>query len=376
MKHIIRTHDRLTFKSCREKWNFGSKIREDWEPFVAAKPLDFGIAIHAAAEVLYDPATWGLPRDVVEATAMAKFLEVCGVQKKQTLHYRNSEDLAVEVEIDFTERLELGKAMLQQFFKWSRQHDDFTPLAVEIEFEVPICVPADLAEEINAYEHDGIYVQFKAVWSDENQQFELYARSEATEQEWWPVVYQGKVDLLLQDKKTGLYWIDDHKTAAQMSSLDWLPLDDQIGSYVWALSKMLKLPIAGFMYTEIFKKILHQPMRLKAGGLSRNKQQDTNEELYLEAIAEEGLRVEDYADFLQFLRENPKVTVRRERVWRTPEQLRIFERRLCLEAIDMLNDPSIYPNPSKMACNGCWFYAPCLAKQDGQDAQFILINNY
>jgi hypothetical protein len=42
----------------------------------------------------------------------------------------------------------------------------------------------------------------------------------------------------------------------------------------------------------------------------------------------------------------------------------------------MLNDPSIYPNPSKMACNGCWFYAPCLAKQDGQDAQFILINNY
>lgn len=358
MSIVIRTHDRMSFKSCREKWNFASPLREDFEPYVGPKPLEFGTAFHEAMEVYYEPRTWTGDREVVEALAVIRFDEVCKKQKGVAIRVSGYDHLAVEIEQDFQERLELGKAMMQQYFKWAKENDNFTPLRVEQTFEVPIPYAKDMEHWING--KSGFFAGADG---------HLYFQGE-------PVVYQGKTDLLVEDLEDGQYLIDDHKTAASAGQTQWIAMDDQIGSYVWAYRRMLGLPVKGFYYTEVFKKILHVPNTNKNGSLSVNKMQDTSYELFMKAIIQGGHQVENYQDFLDYLKENPKMVARRFRVLRSEKELDIFQRRLVLEVVDMLSDPSIYPNPNKMNCNGCWFYDPCLAKQEGSDVDFLLKNLY
>lgn len=352
--HIIRTSDRALFKQCRTKWDFGSKIRQNYEPAVTVKPLDFGTAIHEALAVYYNPDTWTDDRDVVEAEAINAFMVLCGKQKDQNLRVRDG-NLAYEVEVDFSERRELGLGMLRYYFKWARANDHFTPILVEAEFEVPVLVPMNLRMPNNSdftRLHDG----------------SLWLGTEI-------VMYQGRIDMLVQDEY-GFYWIFDHKTCAQMSSTEWLAHDDQITSYCWALSLKLGIPIKGFVYNELWKKVPHAPKELVRGGLSVNKQQDTTLALFMESIEKGNYNPESYADYINFLREYPKDFVRRTQVHRSPAELMKQSERICMEAMDMLSDPMIYPSPNKMNCNGCWFRMPCLATQDNSDVEFILTAQY
>lgn len=369
--YIIRTHDRMTFKSCREKWDIGSKLRGDWEPIVTAKALEVGTAFHAACEVYYDPQTWHLDREVRIAAAMGKYIEVCDEHKKQVIRLNG---LSIEVETDFKERRELGIAMLNQYFDWAKKNDNFTPVATEIEFEVPIPVPEDWTQPVEGMPDDMRWIGINGRNIDPAFTARLIDGTWYLYYKGLPVVYQGRVDALLEDESG--YWVHDYKTAAQAGQTEWLQMDDQIGSYVWALRQMLHLPIRGFIYTEVFKKILHEPKVNQNGRLSVNKQQDTTLDMFLAKVEELGQDPESYADYIEHLKNNPKMVARRFQIHRGEKELEIFQRRLVLEVIDMLNDPSIYPNPSKINCNGCWYYAPCLARQEGSDPEMILSISY
>jgi hypothetical protein len=230
--------------------------------------------------------------------------------------------------LEFEERFEelkaLGLGMLDYYFLWAPEHDDFKPVRVEVEFEIPM----------------------------------------------GKFVYQGRVDMLAEDKYG--YWIVDHKTAIQLGDVEWLVLDDQCSSYAWALQKMLGLEIRGVIYNELRKKVPRKPQVLRNGELSRNKNQDTSYETYLAAIKEGGYRTKGYADILQYLKDNPKQFVRRTRVNYQPGALDLVEWRIRAEAREMLNDPAIYPTPSRFNCQGCSFFGPCLARHEGRDEQSIL----
>jgi hypothetical protein len=45
-------------------------------------------------------------------------------------------------------------------------------------------------------------------------------------------------------------------------------------------------------------------------------------------------------------------------------------------AIDMLNDPQVYPMPTKFKCTWCAFRQVCLQMNDGSDYQWTLNNQY
>jgi CRISPR/Cas system-associated exonuclease Cas4 (RecB family) len=79
---------------------------------------------------------------------------------------------------------------------------------------------------------------------------------------------------------------------------------------------------------------------------------------------------------LLYLKQNPKEYIRRTRVNYTEQTLEIVGQRITREAKEMLSDPAIYPTPSQWNCNGCRYFQPCVATQEGRDADIILQENY
>jgi hypothetical protein len=361
-RYVIRTSDRQTFKRCRQRWDYGSKLRQNYEPIKVAAPLDFGTAIHKALEVYYDPNTWGWLKDerkhVVHAATIAAFIET---NRAQLLRYEAIRGTDEERRQEFVERATLGTGMLTNYFGWAPARDDFTPVYTEVEFEVPIPVPPGLEMTLNRPE-----------FSFDSVERQLQFRGA-------PVVYQGRIDLIVE--KDGRYYIDDHKTAGQMREdvINFLAMDEQMKSYGWAVQQQLDIPIAGIIYNELYKGVPEPPkqnMSLRQGRwYSVNRQQDTSYAIYLATVKEYdpiAYQAGLYNDFLQYLQYEGKQYFRRTWVSYNKYEYQAIGYQICLEAIDMLSDPLIYPNPTRFQCGYCDFKEPCLSRMDGSDEGYVL----
>lgn len=337
-RHIIRTSDRRTYKKCRLQWDWTSKIRRDLEPNRIDKNLTFGTAIHAGLEQYYDPRSWH-DRQVAIGAAHVAF--------DQSLP-RPEAEADDEQRDAYKEALKLGHGMLDGYFAWATEYDRFTPLAVELEFEVPIPAPHGTS--------------LPAPFGSNGEH--LFYRGEH-------VMYQGRIDLLVQDE-WGAYWICDHKTAGKLEDTDFLARDEQCGSYAWAIQEMLGFKINGVLYNELWKQLPHPPKQLKSGKFSVDKSQNTTLKIFQETVAQHGQDVVEYADFVEWLTANEKPYFRRTQVHRSQRELQLLGEQIALEAVDMLNGPSIYPNPDRFTCGRCAFQAPCLARMDGSDSEWLL----
>lgn len=340
----------MAFKECRQAWDFGSKIRMNYEPNGVRPAMDFGTAIHAGLETLYDPQ-WPTTASSLARAAAARsdFVRVWS-------EYKDGFDLAAE----WDEYCDLGMKMLDNYFQFAATADrGLICKMVEVEFEVPI----KITREFRA----------RARLDLPNQSFTVY--NEQLHYKNMPVYYQGRIDALMQDE-FGLLWIWDHKTAAKLDPTEHLEMDEQTGSYCWAMQEMLGIKVHGVVYNELVKDYPVPPKVLKSGQVSQDKTQRTNVELYEEMLAKQGLSVVGYEDFLTFLKDNPRQYVRRTQVHRTQKELQLLGERIALEAIDMLNDPSIYPAPNRFKCGRCAFRSPCLAKMDGSDYKWLLDESF
>lgn len=339
--HSIHTTGRRSFRSCRRRWAW--IFRDFYYPTVTAKPLEFGVAFHKAMETLYDPATWDKP-DLAFRHAKAVFKgtveEQCNAFKKQQGH------IDPEQQADYDERVKLGLGMLHYYYtKVMKQYDfgQFKPVSVEQKFEVPITGPNDqlLWCKCNAcwdrYVAWGTKAenQTKGTWPDGRIGIKIVDKTYGGKH-WriWqglPVTYGGRIDALFEDEYR-YYWILDWKTAAQLTkddNDDYLLLEDQITSYVWALRKILGLPIAGFIYAEIKKGVPEEPEPLKRpyrGRLySTNKQSNFEAESFRRTVEEndpyayaQGL----YDEFLEYLEgEGSTLYHRRHQVNRNDKEL-------------------------------------------------------
>lgn len=345
-KYIIRNSDRRTFKTCRMKWHWSSPLRANLRPIKGSKPFEFGTTWHAGMAVLYDPTTWHLrmskdsmQREFVYELVRKAFLDETEKQRKQY-----EEDMSVELEQDFVERRKLGIGMLNNYFDWSYRADqNFKPVKIEVGFEVPILHP----------------IQKTQLVIDDK-----------------PVVYQGRLDGIVQDR-AGWYWILEHKTTSQFGDMNHLALDEQLTSYGWALRE-LGISVRGAIYSEAFKAI-PEPVQKnlsprKGRWLSVNKMQRVTLEQYMSAITAEGEDPELYREFLDFLSQQGNPFFRRFEEHRTQTEYDMIGAQIYEEAIDMLDSPRIYPTPGKFNCSYCAFREPCLARMQGQDADFLLKN--
>ena len=348
---VIRTSDRGIYKNCRRKWDFHSKLRQGYQPLVAPEPFEFGTAIHAALEVYYEPDFWEADRSVIRQAALQCFRDVVAEHRRNYLKFIKQEDMSIEKEEEFEARLTLGTGMLEHYFEWAPTMDNFTPRKVEIEFEVPVLDPQGEPAFRRYVDDDGCVVDT-------------------------PIVYQGRVDLLIEDQR-GHYWIVDHKTAAQFGGTDHLDMDEQCGSYIWALRRMLQLPIAGVIYNQLLKSVPKPPSELVNGGFSKNRQQRTTYEVYLKTLKEYGENLDPYMEFLEFLKDKGNTFFRRLQVNRTPYEITQLGHQIYKEAMEMTNPVvPIYPNPGMFNCMGCAYRQPCMAINDGSDVNWILNEQY
>jgi hypothetical protein len=378
LTHSIHTSERKSFRACRRRWDW--IFRNFYYPTETAKPLEFGVAYHVGMETYYDPQTWDFTKNpelqpVLVELAIAAFADVCEAQKQAYIKLNGGIDY--DREEDYKERLELGRGMLHYHLgELAPQIDNFTPVKVEIPFEVPITNP-DTGEQL--------WCKCNSCWIRQERYWQEHAETYALGRSRWkglPVTYGGRIDALVEDQ-IGRLWIVDWKTAARLSTDNdvFLLLDDQISSYVWAL-RSLGLSVTGFIYHEQKKGFPQPPdilsRRYKGRLFSTNKQQTTTLELFIETVAENdpvGYEEGVYEEYIEFLRLSSEENAfyDRKQIHRGDRELYQIHRNIYLEALDMTNQElSIYPNPGRFGCNFCAFRAPCQGKNEQSDYQYTL----
>jgi hypothetical protein len=334
MTATYRTSERITFKKCRTLWEFTSQNRMSLEPVRMNKNLSFGIAVHIGLEYYYNPDTWDYLDDQSKTEiAVAKFNEE--MQRQLTEEKKaNLGSVTTERQKEFDELVQLGVGMLRHYGEWAPERDrelGLVPVAVEEAIKVPI----------GEYQGE-------------------------------PVYYQARIDMVARHGD-GSLWLWDHKTAAYVSGdHTFLDIDTQITSYFWIYEQAFGELPKGMMYNELAKKVPEPPKQLKNGGLSQDKRQATTLSLYVEEIDRLGLDSEPYSAMLNYLAAKEEDYFLRTQVTRTIAEIETQARYIKAEVVDMLYDPSIYPNPSKMYCNTCDFRAPCTIRNEGGDDMFLL----
>lgn len=367
MPHEIHTSERRSFRGCKRRWDWA--YREGYVPYETAKPLEFGIAFHEALEVFYDPKTWDetTPEQKL-SNAVQRFNEICREQQQRFLEVTNQRTLDQAQGDDYQERIELGIGMLANHMLTVHPSDHwFRPVQTEVSFAVPLFDPltGEMLECHNS----------PACGQDHENSGPLSQ-----------VVYAGRVDMLIEDKLNGGYYVWDHKTTSQLiGNEEHLQLDDQIGGYCWALGHELGIDIKGFMYAEYRKDYPRPPKELKrlykGCRFSTSATQATSLEVFLPFVEQHDKEALDsgcYDEYITFLKSKdaPKFH-QRFPILKTDRELANIGCNIVDEAMDMV-DPHlrIYPSPGKFSCSNCAYRQPCLGKQMGEDYQYTLDNLY
>lgn len=389
LTHPVHTSERRSFRGCRRRWDWIS--RQFYYPKVTPRPLEFGVAFHAAMEKYYE-SYLGLfvnPDPAASlAVALAEFKKVVRQQREKYILLNGGIDEVMDE--DYKDRVQLGLGMLKHYFSRVAPVTDkgMKPLKVEIKFEVPIVNPYTGKQDL--------WCKCDWCWRRYLQHMVAHDGKEGYEQpipgySVWkglPVTYGGRLDILWQDE-LGRLWIGDWKTAMRLSGLEtndeYLELDDQITSYIWAL-RYIGIPVVGFIYAEIKKAVPEEPEPLKVIRLGRrfsvSKNINTTLELYKATVMENdpgAYEMGRYDDFLEYLQENAPVFHMHHLVDRNQDQCDNAGKNIWMEAKEMTNqDLNIYPSPGRFHCkgmstfSGCAFFDACVGKERGEDYQYTL----
>lgn len=380
--HSVHTSERKAFRACRRRWNW--RYNQWYHPTTTPKPLEFGTAIHKGFEVWYDPDMWLKDREVQSALAIGAFSKVI---KDQLNAYRElNGEPDQEVLNDYHERVTLGVNMLKYYTeRVSPLLDvDLTPLATEIPFEVPLGFNCKCD---GCWDKWWASDQTKPIISDSIDGFAVRNGTYRTSKwEGLPVTFGGKIDAIMQDRESRILCVD-WKSAAKMiddeTEAAFLELDDQVGGYPAALYKSGRA-CHGFVYHEQKKAVPGPPKLLsrayKGKLFSTDKTANVEWETFYKTVKKEdsgafyaGL----YDEHLAFLK-SPMAPrfYQRYRVYKSDIQMENFWKDLIAEAKDMLENPRIYPQPSRFSCNSCLYRQPCDGQNRGEDFTYTLDSMY
>lgn len=111
---------------------------------------------------------------------------------------------------------------------------------------------------------------------------------------------KGVIDVVWKHKTTGKILITDYKFSSKDKGQEDILLDEQMYIYAVAYATLnnLTLQDINIGYINIPKCEFKKPRVLKNGQLSKDKAQNTTYVMYVEAIKENNLNIEDYNDIL------------------------------------------------------------------------------
>lgn len=343
MQARIRTSDRMLFKRCRRKWNWQSGLRQNRGTIENALPLWLGTGFHYALEDFHGHNIYGDP-----ARAFRAYVEAC----RKTPRFQMPEG--------WEDATEMACSMAQYYSKyWLDGRDPLTTFEVD-------GVPQ-------------VEVRWNIPFPDEIQEI---ARKNGYDE---GAVYGGTFDRVVVDNE-GHLWVQEYKTAKSMRHLHFMH-DAQCSAYVWAAKWLynefygLDRPVVGVIYQQHFKGRVAEPLYLKDGTLSVNKQQGTSHRLYKEALVELYGAVDKAPPkniaFLNHLAsqegDEADPAVRRDRVYRNEHQIASEALKILQEVPEMLDKAlPLYPNPTRDCEWDCPFQAACVSMDDGGDYELEL----
>jgi hypothetical protein len=201
---------------------------------------------------------------------------------------------------------------------------------------------------------------------------------------------RGRVDnVKVENDKLGII---DYKTAAKIDEnyFEKLESDEQCTNYLYALEVEANYydlphkgkPIEEVLFVALRKTFPKPPTLLKNGMFSVDRTKESTTIEMLEdfiRIFLPGVRLDQKQQaYVDYVRESGEEQfIIRKQVRRNRHQIANAGMRLYLESIDMLGNPSIYPNiTNDWKCLRCQFRAPCLAKEDGGDHEQLIRDNY
>lgn len=364
MPHEIHTSERRSYRGCKRRWDWA--YREGYTPHTTAKPLEFGIAFHEALAEFFEPTRWESATTHEKLQfAIAKFIEICEQQRDAYLDITNQRELDIANGDDYADRVELGIGMLTHYANEVHPRGDswFKPIATEIPFEVPlydlktgeplVCTNSPQCGQIHSNTGD-----------DSN------------------VIYAGRIDMLVEDIRYGGYYVWDHKSAAQLAANEeFLQLDDQVGSYVWATKRVLNLDVKGFVYAE-YRKAYPAPPKLlsrqmKGKSFSVDKNQPTTLEIFTSHVKQfdtDAYNDGCYTEYILYL-SGPEAPQFQKRfiIMKTDAELDNIGRNITMEATEMIQkDLLIYPSVGRFGCGNCAYKQPCIAAFRDEDVLFTL----
>lgn len=416
----IHTSDRGTFKDCRRRWDWSSPARLNLTRKVRIYgitwPLFFGTAIHFALEQYYNPVLNEDP--VVEFDFFMDLHWKGGIVSEEDLDKYGLTDREprllsngsynVEGLIDllpdadpgqWDEFVELGRGMLNFYKTYAEKSDNFTTIAVEHNFSVPILDPStgkalymvDTRVEPEGWAPDfSLENQYGPLMQMSHIQLGLQKSSAVVKQ----VHARGKIDKVIQDNRTGQFGLHDYKTVGRAwddNDFKFLELDEQVTTYMWAGEREAAMygleykSLDFIVYESIRKGYPKPPTRLKSGEPSiARSTETTTAEMFAQYISDNGLDIVYQADskmqsyYAYLLEEGDKQFIERKPVYRNAAQKRNCGNRIFLEAQDMLDsNVRIYPNPTKnWNCLNCAFRSPCVMAEQGADFIGILSDSY
>lgn len=350
---IIRTSDRIAFKSCRRKWGFSSHLKMNLAPRYLAAPLWFGSAIHYALEDYHGYNKFGHPREAFKAYCIS------------TAHnYKR------ELPSDAQEHYHLGIKMMDYYVDywlaryprtphktyWHPNKDGVLEPQVEVNFEIEIpCTPE---------QNPRLHTHMVACGAD-------------------CVLYRGTLDGVAIDEYENL-WVVEYKTAKVAQNTHY-QTDPQVTTYVWATSLIYDKPIAGVIYMQFVKKEALPPRILANGSVSVAQNMVTSYPLYqeqLEALYGEIRKApsKNQARLNELMKaetgERDRYIIR-EKIHRNVQQCSSEAQKILMELEDMLNpDLPLYPNPTRDCSRMCSFLTPCINMDDGSDWEALLLDLY
>jgi hypothetical protein len=344
----IHTSDRQTYKRCRRKYDWGSTLRSNLVRVGPEhKALFIGTGFHFALEDY-----WGYRRFEHPALAFATYYDA-----------QKADDLPDDAD----EALELATGMLSYYVEdWLVEHsEEYETLWIDGVPQVEVEVAIDIT---------GL----------------LWDATKHIDQPWLTQALAGRevhyimtFDRVVIDQHERI-WGLDYKTAAAFDELN-LQTNPQAGAYDWGMD-LFYTPVGykpeGIIWQQHKKAVPKPPEALKSGQLSQDVRQSTTYRLYKRALIERfGAVPLRYNSFLALLGEQQDYWgdryIRRDNLRRNQVQREVEQSKIVAEVLEMLNPGlPLYPNPTTDCKWDCTFKAPCLAKDDGSDYEYILNSEY
>ncbi|MDQ3886708.1 MAG: hypothetical protein M3308_06820 [Actinomycetota bacterium] len=324
MAYKIRASDRAAFKRCRRAWDLGSRNRQNFEPVDPPRTVDLDRALHEALAVYYFPGMWEWNRSLVQSL----------VHQALDRSLRAQRDKGVD-EQAYDQALTRGHALLDAYAAWAPTVDHFTPVHVDIDFEVNIPDPAAPGIDLATPGGEAIH-------------------------------YSDRIDLLALDENDA-YWAVQHRLITDdWPEQDMLLLDERTIAWCWAWPLFyIDMRLVGTIHNQIHLNAGEAGAAPSAAVLG--PQRMLHRRMYARAVdvPRERVRVEGADNF------------RRTQIVRSDTELAAAGRDLAAEARAATDSGLVaYPTPTPQICTSCAYRPPCLALNEGGDATGVLAKFY